>query len=161
MLTIYQPINDRWLKPEEDNLVQLANPAHVGETVAFGGDRQWRVVEVEDYEGIAIAHVAPEGMVIPSRSKWTFEAMKADYPDLSIDVQIHDQTILGYGWSMEGRPTTGRLYEWRQIGDTDRGERVPLPWTVDHIKTYRPTSKGTYSAVHICHCKPVPEAVAA
>jgi len=81
--------------------------------------------------------------------------------DETFDIQLKpDRSIINYGWSMVGRPPTGRLNNYEPTGDGDGMTAIPSNWCVDMVDTCTPLETGTYKAVHICHCVNVGQPVA-
>lgn len=157
-LVLCEALKDELRGPEETDLVQFLEPPQVGQVMTIGGASRWTVVEVETYhqqdETVYLAFIHPEGAEVPDRSEWTVEELRAGFPNLSFDVQIHQDRVLGSGWSMDGVAPTGRLYGSRPTDHETLMERVPLPWVVGDVAVYRPPCEGAYTAVHICYCIP-------
>jgi len=73
--------------------------------------------------------------------------------DETFDIQLKpDRSIINYGWSMIGRPPTGRLNNYEPTGDGDGMKATASNWRVDMVDTCTPLETGTYKAIHICHC---------
>lgn len=158
-LICYEAIKDELRGLNETDLVRWSEPPQVGQTIAIGSDRRWSIVAVETYQAndraVYIALIHPEGADIPDRSEWALQQMREWSPNLSFDVQIWQKTILGSGWSMEGVAPTGRLYNSKPTDHPTLMQRVPRPWAVDIVETYKPIGDGSYNSVHLCHCVPV------
>lgn len=158
-LVIYEPVEDGVRAHPETDLIRFQDAPQVGGTIAIGGERRWLIMEMETYQSgdktVYLAFITPEGADMPNRAEWTRTVMREDYPDISFDVQLWQKTILANGWGMDGKAPTGRLYQWKQIGDSDQAEKKARPWAVDIIETYKPIGKASYTGVHLCHCVPV------
>ncbi|PZV09157.1 MAG: hypothetical protein DCF22_18925 [Leptolyngbya sp.] len=80
----------------------------------------------------------------------------------TFNVQIApDHSVITYGFSMIGRPPTGRLMDYEPTGDGDGMKAIPSSWYVDTVDTCTPLETGTYKAVHLCHCVNVGQLAAA
>ncbi|MDX2241398.1 MAG: hypothetical protein NW224_12000 [Leptolyngbyaceae cyanobacterium bins.302] len=69
--------------------------------------------------------------------------------------------IINYGWSMEGKPTTGRLVDYEPTNHETLMRAVPTRWYVDQIETCKPVEQGSYKAIYLCFCVNAPLSIAA
>lgn len=156
MITIFEPVSSLDQRLNEQDVIRFSEVPQPGTTVAIGGERRWLVLATETYsrhdQTVCVAFIAPEGVEIPDQDRWTATSMKGSYPAISRDVQLWQSSILSHGFGMDGSAPTGRLYNYTQSRDSDRAERIPRPWAIDIIATYKPIGKASYSAVHLCHC---------
>lgn len=75
----------------------------------------------------------------------------------TFDVQLNPaHQVLGYGMSMEGKPTTGRLVNYEPTGHETLMRAVPTRWYVDQIETCKPVEAGSYKAIYLCFCVDAP-----
>lgn len=144
-ITLYQVADYNQLDPSETGEKLVAEPAKAVITLD-GSDRRWWTVGIETYKHqdctVNLAFVAQND----------FEYSDLTNGSMSLDLQISpDGKLIDLGWSSDGTPIAGQL--------TDRapnGDRVFLPWQVESVVTCLPSGeKSAYSAIHICHCKPV------
>lgn len=161
MITLYEMILEASRQPHErDTRVAVSNdPPQVGDRVFMGGDRSFEVVAVEVYEAfpsqVYVAFVHPVGEAVPSSETWSRALWLKNYPQRSFNIQLApDRTMLGYGWSMDGIPKTGRLSRYEPTEHSTLMQEIPLAWVVDLIDTYKSVEGGTYSAIHVCNCLP-------
>lgn len=83
-------------------------------------------------------------------------------PTESFDIQIApDRSIIRNGWSMEGKPRTGRLVNYEPTNHETLMRAVPSRWYVDQIETCKPVEQGSYKAIYLCFCVDAPLSAAA
>lgn len=139
MLVVYMSNEDSFIKSHDA-------PPLIGEICTLGA-----ISSLEFYKGelemICLALTEPK----------TY----ADSSSHTFDIQLKpDRSIIRYGWSMIGRPPTGRLDNYEPTGEDDGMRAIPSDWCVDKVDTCKPLETGTYKAVHICHCVKVDQPVA-
>ena len=111
-----------------------------------------KVVSIEFYRGEL------ETVCIALTERKTY----ADKESHTLDIQLApDRSIISYGYSMIGRPPTGRLDDYEPTGNGDEMRTVPTDWCVDLIDNCKPMGDCTYKAIHVCHCVRVSLPVAA
>ena len=148
-LTLYQVADYSQLDDSEVGEKLAAEPARAY-THLEGSDRRWWTVGLETYQHpdctVNLASVAQDG--------FTYNYSDLTDGSMSLDLQVSpDGKLLQMGWSTDGTPITGQL-----VDRSPNGDRISLPWIVESVTTCLPsTEKPAYSAVHICHCKPLPE----
>jgi hypothetical protein len=169
-MIIYQPANADSLdfsKGEKLATIEDSDrrPKY-GEVADLGGDRLWRVIQIETMwtnslfdEADNRLHVALCALESSPFEPWTAAWMRERSPDLSFFVQLSPAgDILASGYAMDGEPPIGRLFGAVATDHPTLLQEVPLPWFVDTVDTYRGDygeSGALFSAVHICHCKAV------
>ncbi|KAM3112780.1 hypothetical protein [Phormidesmis sp. 146-33] len=151
---------------EQSELIQFGSLPKLFDLVKMGSDRLWKVVHIEPYyradEKLYLVMVSRADLTVVDRSGWTANFMRSRSPNLSFDVQLsQDQSVLKYGWSMEGKAPTGRLLSYSPVGEGTLMKANLEPWTIDRTDAYRPDGAGIYTAIHLCWCSPVEVAVAA
>lgn len=170
MITLFEMCLEESKQVEEEafKVEKTIQPPTLGQVLKMGGNRDFRVVEVEEYQGTEtrayVAWVHPVDREVPPPQAWTRHMWVEIYPQRSFDVEVSpNMDIITYGWNMNGFPTTGRLYAGNPTDHPTQLNRVPLPWVVDLVTTHNHYGVSTYSGIHVCHClpSPIPETVAA
>ena len=69
--------------------------------------------------------------------------------------------MLEISYSMEGLPLVGQLFTAEPTEHETLMRPVMLNWMVNVIEKYTPVTESPYTAIHLCWCVPVKEAIAA
>lgn len=172
MLIIYQVCQDEAAQSGE-LLVRAEwtkQPPQVGDRTSMGSDRDWSIVRLTEFKPIAefqvvdavfLAHVNPIELTL--EAQWTCDQMREWFPLQSLEVALFakGQPALEISYSMEGLPLVGQLFTAEPTPHSTAMRPVMLPWMIDRIQKYVPVGESPYTAVHLCWCMAMKEAVAA
>lgn len=168
MITVYEAIDEgvvNFANSEDSQQVKLSeSPPNLNDKVSMGSHRLWQIVALETFSGeaesIMLALVHPIDLEIPDRSEWLRTIAKAEYVAISLELKAMPNSALQLGgWSMEGKPSHGRLMGAEPTDHPTLMRQVPLPFMVDSVDTYKPLGDCCYTAIHVCKYvdSPLPE----
>ena len=167
-LTVFAVTREEDIDPsvgEESELIQFGSLPKLFDLVKMGSDRLWEVLHIEPYhradETLYLVMVTRQDLPLVDRAEWTASFMKQRSPNLSFNIQFSpERSILQYGYSMEGKAPTGQLKSYSPMGEGTLMKAESMPWVIDRADAYS-NEAGIYTAVHLCWCSPVEEAVMA
>jgi hypothetical protein len=113
-LAVYQYCDESQRQPHELSIrfAWCDRAPAPGELIAMGDEATWQVADCAVYEGAGqITHVYAVSLyrkALPPRADWELYALKANYPEQSLQLQISDvgSEILGYEINFLGQTPT-------------------------------------------------------
>ena len=172
MLIVYQTCQDKASEAGELLVKEewAEKPPTEGDRLSMGTDRQWSIVRLTEFKPIAefqvvdrvfLAHVHPIG--VPLEGEWSCDSMREFAPLQSLEVALHKkrEPALEISYSMEGLPLVGQLFTAEPTEHKTLMRPVMLNWMVNVIEKYTPVTESPYTAIHLCWCVPVKEAIVA
>lgn len=131
-----------------------------GEVVAMGGEADWEIAEVVTYEGTGqlaeICSVSLYRETLPMRDNWDLLALRAVYPEQSLQIQASDigGDVLGFEINFLGQVPTvgGHLIRYGIREDTFVTRREE--WQVSVVEAFT-SAKGnvTYQRIYLAFHK--------